>query len=186
MIVICIEGSHGSGKSTLCKRFESAGYEVLDEAFLDMPDYALHPQSLLMETAWVCSWFQRILKHAKDESNAMAVDANGRQKVFIADRSPFSAVYYSKNKGELLEPLIREHICEVKAAANIEIHTLLVNVEKEVLWNRIQQRLLREPERAKYNEGNREWMERTVKFYQTFEWDMVKPHPLCTCSSRLH
>lgn len=32
---------------------------VLDEAFLDMPEYALHPQSLLMETTWVCSWCVR-------------------------------------------------------------------------------------------------------------------------------
>ena len=47
MIVICLEGCHGCGKSSLCEKFQEAGYEVLDEAFLDMPEYALHPQSLL-------------------------------------------------------------------------------------------------------------------------------------------
>lgn len=78
MIVVCLEGCHGtapypaqsgpgwplmapwacagSGKTELCTRFRDAGYMVLDEAFLDMPEYALHPQSLLMETTWVCTW----------------------------------------------------------------------------------------------------------------------------------
>jgi hypothetical protein len=31
-----------------------------------MPEYALHPQSLLMETSWVVNWFMRLLKHASD------------------------------------------------------------------------------------------------------------------------
>lgn len=39
---------------------------MLDEAFLDMPEYALHPQSLLMETSWVVAWFMRLLKHAAE------------------------------------------------------------------------------------------------------------------------
>jgi hypothetical protein len=47
----------GSGKTQLCNAFMNAGFWVLDEAFLDMPSYALHPQSLLMETTWVCSWY---------------------------------------------------------------------------------------------------------------------------------
>ena len=91
------------------------GFWVLDEAFLDMPSYALHPQSLLMETTWVCSWcvilyfsvlhqaifnatttprFERLLKCNED------LKSQGDQnQVFIADRSPFSAVFYG-NKGE--------------------------------------------------------------------------------------
>lgn len=47
----------GCGKSVLCRLFSEAGFWTLDEAFLDMPEYALHPQSLLMETSWVCSWW---------------------------------------------------------------------------------------------------------------------------------
>ena len=44
MIVICLEGCHGCGKSSLLSHFEESGYTCLDEAFLDMPAYALHPQ----------------------------------------------------------------------------------------------------------------------------------------------
>ncbi|CAE7919445.1 unnamed protein product, partial [Symbiodinium sp. KB8] len=162
----------GSGKTELCKRFESEGYWVLDEAFLDMPAYALHPQSLLMETTWVCSWFQRLLKHAWKERNKPALDKtviaasslplcipfsltsfplSTRGQVYIADRSPFSAVFYSR-KGHLLERVIREQMREVLEAADIEIYTVLIKVDREILWDRILQRLKLEPERKKYNE----------------------------------
>ena len=52
----------GCGKTSLCNEFTDADFWVLDEGFMDMPDYALHPQSLLMETTWVCQWFTRLLK----------------------------------------------------------------------------------------------------------------------------
>jgi len=58
--VLCVlawELCPGCGKTELCRRFEETGFDVLDEAFLDMPEYMLHPQSLLMETTWVCAWY---------------------------------------------------------------------------------------------------------------------------------
>ena len=169
MIVICIEGCHGCGKTELSKQFQDAGFWVLDEAFLDMPEYALHPQSLLMETTWVCCWFERLLRRADECKRA---DVPHEQQVFIADRSPFSAVFYAQNgKGALLEPIIREHVRELRESAQIEIYTVYLQVEKEILWARIQERLAREPHREKYNEGDREWMEKTLGFYEGFEWD---------------
>jgi len=169
MIVICIEGCHGCGKTELSKQFQDAGFWVLDEAFLDMPEYALHPQSLLMETTWVCCWFERLLRRA-DECKSAGVPHE--QQVFIADRSPFSAVFYAQNgKGKLLEPIIREHVRELREEAQIEIYTVYLQVEKEILWARIQERLAREPHREKYNEGDRAWMEKTLGFYEGFEWD---------------
>jgi hypothetical protein len=41
---------------------------------------------------------------------------------------------------------------EVKAASNIEIFTVHVKVDPELLWKRIQARLALEPERHIYNE----------------------------------
>ena len=122
MIVICLEGCHGSGKSSLCGHFAAAGYSVLDEAFLDMPEYALHPQSLLMETTWVCAWFERILRRAAEDKKKDQPD-----EVFIADRSPFSAVFYAA-KGFLLKEVIKEQMAEVLSQGGIEIHTVLVKV----------------------------------------------------------
>lgn len=71
--------------------------------------------------------------------------------------------------GRLLEPLIREHIAEICEEADIHIFTVYVKVfkiptmmhcwepqysqvEPELLWSRIQERLEREPSRARYNE----------------------------------
>ena len=48
---------------------------------------SLHPQTLIMETAWVSAWFQRLLQlhHAADAETQKKV-------VYICDRSPYSAV----------------------------------------------------------------------------------------------
>lgn len=161
-------GVVGCGKTELWKRFENDGFLVLDEAFLDMPSYALHPQSLLMENWWVCSWFERLLRHASE------IEKRGeshKNHVFIADRSPFSAVFYARH-GKLLAPIINKQMEEVKNEAGIEIVTVHIKVDDEVLWERIQQRLVREPERALLKEDRREWMEQVKKFYNNFPWDI--------------
>ena len=96
---------------------------VLFQGFLDMPEYSIHPQSLLMETTWTCSWFERLLRLKKSGDNA---------PVAFADRSPFSAVYYGAH-GHLLEPVIREHINEVLEQADIRIVTVHVSVSAKQL-----------------------------------------------------
>ncbi|EGZ19259.1 hypothetical protein PHYSODRAFT_246977 [Phytophthora sojae] len=165
LVVVALEGCHGCGKTALCEEFEAQGYDILDEAFMDMPSYALHPQSLLMETSWVCSWFERVLRLAERVKP-------GRKQVFIADRSPFSAVLYSA-KGHLLEPVIREQMKEVQDFARVQFYTVHVQVERELLWRRIIARLELEPERLRLNEHKREWMEETLAFYEGFNWDMT-------------
>eukprot|EP00753_Platysulcus_tardus_P000783 PLAT10711.1.p1 GENE.PLAT10711.1~~PLAT10711.1.p1 ORF type:complete len:286 (-),score=125.06 PLAT10711.1:90-947(-) len=172
MIVVALEGCHGAGKTQLCREFAAAGYWVLDEGFLDMPEYALHPQSLLMETAWVCAWFQRLLKHDNELKKGRLPGVRGRTPILIADRSPFSAVFYAKS-GHLLESVIRQQMEEVRTAAGIEIWTVCITVERELLWSRICDRLRAEPSREKYNEDKRSWMEAVVDFYETFSWDLV-------------
>ena len=136
ILVICLEGCHGSGmaerllysigriftflrmlpigKTELTHSFSKAGHLVLDEGFLDMPNTVLHPQSLLMESTWVCSWFRRLVDVATSaESNKLAL---------IADRSPLSAVFYALRNGSVLEPLIRACIEEV----HLFFHSLFV------------------------------------------------------------
>jgi hypothetical protein len=140
---------------------------------MDMPAYALHPQSLLMETTWVCQWFTRLLKKMSELKAANHGEGLGLEQIFVADRSPFSACFYSQRGGHLLDPVIREQIKEVREAAGIEVYTVYCKVEKETLWNRIQERLVDQPERTKYNEDKREWMDKTLEFYDNFNWDIV-------------
>ncbi|TDH71282.1 uncharacterized protein CCR75_004662 [Bremia lactucae] len=165
VIIVALEGCHGCGKTTLCNAFAAQGYDILDEGFLDMASYSLHPQSLLMETSWVCSWFTRVLRIAEHATP-------GRKRIYIADRSPFSSVLYSAH-GHLLEPVIREQMREVQDFTNVQIYTVLVQVEPERLWRRICTRLKQEPKRLHLKERNRDWMEETIAFYDNFKWDLT-------------
>ncbi|KAA0153275.1 hypothetical protein FNF27_01177 [Cafeteria roenbergensis] len=168
MLVVCLEGCHGSGKTELCRSFAESGFTVLDEAFMDMPAYALHPQSLLMETMWATQWFRHVLEKA----SKLAPEERSRA-VFVADRSPFSAVFYSRRDGALLEPVIRSQIGEIAEEAGIHIITAHLAVDPELLWSRIQSRLKLEPFRVKYREGEREWMDTTQSWYNGFDWDVT-------------
>jgi thymidylate kinase len=175
MIVICIEGCHGCGKSTLCKEFANlGGFEVLDEGFLDMPSYSLHPQTLVMETMWVSMWMERLLRVQKEHQAAFIEQGReAPERVFVADRSPYSAVYYAGKNGRLLDPLIRQSLVDLAESANIHVVTININVAEACLWDRIQQRLEREPEREKYNEHKRAWMEETNNWYKSRKWDLT-------------
>ena len=78
----------------------------------------------------------------------------------------------------MLKELIKEQMEEVKDAVNVEFYTVHVKVDAELLWQRIQARLANEPDRAKYNEDKRDWMDKTLQFYDTFEWDLVRAAPM--------
>jgi len=158
--------SPGCGKTEIVQEFANAGFATMDEAFMDMPSYcSLHPQSVVMETNWICGWFQRILKEASQG------DAN---KVLIVDRSPLSAVFYTRNKqGRLLAPLIAAQVLELKEVG-IDIFTVHVKCDTDTLWQRIQRRLQLEPERALYKEDSIEWLHEVQAFYNNFEgWDFT-------------
>jgi len=158
MKVICIEGCHGCGKTELIKHLARAGFNVLDEGFLNMPQFALPPQSFVMESIWVMRWVERILRIHKEEPGA-------KDAIYFADRSPFSALFYARNGG-LMETTIKEQLKDLLEFANIQIITVYVRVEEELLWKRICERLKQEPERRKYNEDKYDWMQRTVQFYE--------------------
>lgn len=168
--ILIIQNGVGSGKTTICEKFEKAGYDILDEAFLDIADYSLHPQSLLMETTWVCAWFERVLKLSQKRKQQNI--GTQPEQILITDRSPFSAVFYA-NHGHLLEAIIRQHIKEVQAATDVKIYTIHVQVERELLWSRIKKRLERNPFRVEFNEHKREWMDKCLDFYDSFTWDMT-------------
>lgn len=76
-------------------------------------------------------------------------------------------------------------MAEVEAATTIEIHTIHVKVEQEVLWKRISERLAAEPHRSKYNEGKKDWMMKTLDWYNNFAWDLTVDNSNDAVSPRL-
>lgn len=164
-IVICIEGCHGSGKTSLVNWFSKMGFTILNEGFMQESEL-LHPQSFTMEFGWVWNWFDRLMKiRAKYRNKDMVV---------IADRSPYSAVFYAHDdNGFKMQDAISHMIEEVKKI-DIDIYTVMVHVDKETLFRRIASRLAQEPHRAAYNEHKIEWNEHIYKKYQAFnQWDLV-------------
>ncbi len=163
MLVCCLEGCHGVGKSTILAKFKSLGMNVLDEAFVDMPSYSLHPQTLTMESIWITNWFQRLLKLQQDDPNGF----------YICDRSPYCAELYARQGkyAHVLQPFIQEQIKELKELADIEVYTVHLNVAPDLLWSRILERLALEPEREKFDENNPAWMRQVLEWYNTHEWD---------------
>ena len=161
MIVLCLEGVHGCGKTSVIEGMKKMGIATLDECFLNLPTTQLHPQSLTCEVSWLSGWFMRILQ----------LNNTSKTNFVICDRSPYSAVFYSK-EGHLLEPIIKEQIDEL-AEIGIDIRTVYLRVDAEELWNRIVSRLEMNPERKRYNEHKRAWMNETIKFYEGHAWNHV-------------
>ncbi|QYB17588.1 hypothetical protein PV-S19_0224 [Pacmanvirus S19] len=154
MKIICIEGCHGCGKTEIISQL-GKNYNVLDEGFLEMPKFTLPPQSFTMEFMWMSKWVERVLK----------LQIKNPSGVYFADRSPFSVLFYAPN-GNILELTINKIINDLKIYANIEIITVYIDVQENILWNRIQERLKIEPYRRNYNEHKYSWMETTLKFYR--------------------
>jgi len=155
----------------------------MDEAFLDMPSFSLHPQTLTMESIWISHWLQRLLQQQETQQSKEEKD-----QIYIADRSPYSAVLYAKNHGELLQPLIDEQLRELASSANVRVYTVYLRVEKELLWQRISERLKREPQRAKYNEDSKEWLDTALGFYEdpARHWDFIVENNDSTLKDLLH
>jgi hypothetical protein len=169
------------GKTSLTEMFSERGFQVLDEAFVDMPKYDIHPQSLLMETIWLSRWSERLLRLDKEAKQK----GETREVIYIADRSPYSAEFYAKKGGHLLSPLIACHLQELAEEADVHVYTVHVRVDPDLLWKRIQKRLQAQPERLKYNEDSREWMHAVLSFYDSKKWDYVVHNNEATLESTM-
>lgn len=160
--IICIEGCHGCGKTAIIKKLASLGYHVIDEGFVNMPTYNLPPQCFTQETLWVTHWVERVLKLNAENPGT-----------YFADRSPYSAMLYARNGGNSLNAVIDNMLADLKKQ-NIEIIMVRVDVDENILWGRIVDRLEREPNRHMYDEDSRQLMYKVLNFYAGFtKWDFV-------------
>lgn len=160
--VFCLEGCHGAGKSTIAAALKRQGYVVLDEGFMDMETHGLNPQSTTVSAAWVCRWFERVLR----------LNHPTETKLVFADRSPFSTCIYADNGDTIIDPLFAQCLCEANALG-VRLTVVHVQVEREVLWGRITERLTLEPARADYKENSSEWMDYVLGRYAAVlgKWD---------------
>ena len=159
--VVCIEGPHGMGKTSCVKELRARGHACRDEGFLDMPANDLHPQGLVTELMWS----QRLFTEALEQ----------RERVAFVDRSPFSAVMYTSCDTEtraLIHRVLQAEVRELKSVDIIFITVCLYTRSRSPLWDRIQARLRANPEREKYNEGDKNHMHAMCERYDSAEWDV--------------
>ena len=147
--IICLEGSHGCGKTALLQEIASRGGNVIDEGFLDMPQLGLGPQTHTMEMVWVAKWVEKVLALPPG--------------VYFADRGLYSAVLYAMNGRDMQLSLLHIHD-EIAHVCNVI--NVYIRVDEDTLWRRITERLKHEPFREKYNEHKREQMVRARAFYE--------------------
>ena len=157
----------------------------------------MHPQSQYCELNWLANWFQRIMLlkqcHVLEQQQLLsqlqkceivpgseqyndAITTLTSPKLFVVDRSPYSACFYTReNRGYSFMPMIQSTIEELKNNADIHVYTVCLKVSNhKTLWDRICDRLKREPSRLQFNESSREWMMHIYDEYEKFpHWDFV-------------
>lgn len=180
-ILICIEGVHGIGKSTVCSLLKERGYSVMKENFI--PEHTveqsdvvpvpkptnLSSNTTLAEYIWIANWFQR------------ALECQGKGDVIVFDRSPYTSLMYKNND---MKKIISSMFSEL-FSLGYEVHFIrLVPSSTDFLWDRISERLVREPYRERYNEGSRQWLETVNSRYNSRMKDLVKDERLVLVEHR--
>lgn len=90
MKLICLEGIHGVGKTTLCEKYKQQGFEVLDEAFFDRRQInEFDVTSYMNEVQVMTEWFSKVY-HKLSE---LYLRLDGAEYL-VVDRSPLACFAY--------------------------------------------------------------------------------------------
>lgn len=144
--VIAIEGVHGIGKSSVCKELERRdGNIIIEEDFMDERE---HMSPLARNFHWISDWLQ-------DTDMMQRIN---RDKTIYTDRSPYSSLVYESGK---LKTMITDLVGEL----NVTV-VILQPANTNFVYKRILERLLQEPNRTKYREHERQWLETVNARYQ--------------------
>lgn len=160
MRIFCIEGNYGIGKSTLINKLQQLNVGFINEGFMELYAEEMDPNGVINEIEWVSSWFKRVIELNKQATTS----------VVIADRSPYSALFFMKSCISEMKTIIDNMILELK---NYDIHVVTIHLktERELNWNRVLKRLESEPYRLSFNENDRCKFDSVYDKYDEFKWD---------------
>lgn len=160
--VYCIEGCHGVGKTKFIDYLKSQGQSVLDEEFMNNNHSSdLHPQCFAMEMIWMAEWIKNIIS---------LVSVEELSGILFTDRSPYSAIPYAPHGG-LMKETIDAALSDLHAIG-IQFTFVHIQAPRDVIWNRIQDRLKDNPERMFLQENSEERLDSTLEFYNNMQWDI--------------
>ena len=144
--VFFIEGVHGIGKSTLVNNLANMGFNILNEEFLELPEYGLGPNSMIKKFNWVNNMFDKILAFNEQRDKT-------KDEILIVDRSPYSTFVYLD-----MSYLPIKHLCDTmiyeSTKAGIIYEIILLQGDLKVIYNHVLTRLTIETERDALSEGD--------------------------------
>ncbi len=168
MHIYCIEGNYGIGKSTLIDKIRTEGENLhfINEGFMELSSTKyikeMDPNGIINEIEWISSWFKRVIELNKT--------TEATKSLVIADRSPYSALFFMKSCISEMKNIIDNMILELKEY-DIHIITIHLKTERELNWERILKRLEYEPHRLSFNENDRCKFDSVYDKYNEFKWD---------------
>jgi len=162
--IVIIEGVHGIGKTTAVELFrEGAPYvHILEEQIggdgAEEPD----PQGFKAEKAWAETWVARVARH---------LETYGRDDPVVCDRGPLSSAFYctDRDRADELMAYVRQLLLEFQQAHHAVIHMWCLWNKKEAVWGRITARVVREPWRLRFREGDRGHFDALWARYSAYE-----------------
>jgi thymidylate kinase len=179
-IVILIEGVHGVGKTAVLEEIkkeeekkDKVDYLILKENFIDKKNEKelFNPQSFYKEVTWAMEMFNRI-----ERACTRTCVCNNKKEVLFVDRSPYTAIFYNRDsiakENSSIKNIIDKIFRDFKEKG-IHLYTICLVGKPEKIWNRVNERLKKEPERLKYTEDDRKWFNKQVGSYSNFKWDYI-------------
>ena len=178
--VICLEGIHGSGKTTafnaLKKEYTNNECTIvyLEEKFLPEGKSLFHAQDFVPEMEWMVYWFSRLKKICSP-----FYDGKEHRVLIIADRSPWSSYIYARSDA----PFFIDTIAMMQKhfeSKGIVIKTLCLQPDPEEVLARVLKRLKTEKWREKCGEESEEWFYEIMSKYEGWrKWTKVLKKNVC-------
>jgi len=153
LVVISLVGPSAAGKTSIINLLKDE-FEVLSEKYMDLNKFKLDNRLLLSKWTYIDYWYNNIFQAKNDQI-----------EVLITDRCPFDTCAYVYEKSDELFAILEECSSEL-LNKNIELKTILVTSDFEILESRIKSRIKKESRREFYNEKDRGHNRRAYDFYQ--------------------
>ena len=175
--VVAVEGVHGIGKTTFINKLRDSGRVIVDEEFMNTTMADFKPNGMARQVTWIGDWIQRVVKAARSLDEG--------QTVYV-DRSIYSAIMYNESvlETQALRHVIDKSLDELRKQ-NIDVYTVLFLDNDGGAWQRVQDRLQKEPERRQFKADakghfDRVWDKYYRKYRSLFDAHMDAPNGLDT------
>jgi len=164
--VISLVGMIGVGKTTIINALTKMGYDTLSEDYIEgSRNFPCDNRMILSKWAYIANWFYRVEKYFLENPNTT--------NLFV-DRGVIEAGIWTDNCKPLFEP-VTISLKEFGLRGYEFVNICLKFDDLDMLQERIRKRLIIEPERLHFNEGNPQFLHDLFRSYTENEslWDLV-------------